>query len=127
MKTNNRFCSAVAFRSTVDNLAGREFGLLRVVALVGRRYSPSQSKTVYQVYCTGCGRTYDATRQSIVRSKACRKCAYVEAPKKLSIRVSNNKTLHEIALENNLKLDTVYKRYLRGWPVERLGVPSQKR
>lgn len=59
--------------------------------------------------------------------KACRPCALAGAARRvrseLSVKLRTGKTVAQVAQESGLELDTVYGRYRRGWPHERLGDP----
>ena len=44
-----------------------------------------------------------------------------------SVRLPDGWTIAQLALVHGLKTNTVYARWLRGWPVERLGDPIGRR
>jgi hypothetical protein len=44
----------------------------------------------------------------------------------LSRHVPGGKTIAQIAAESGVSLNTVYVRWMRGWPIARLGAPIAK-
>jgi len=116
-------------------MVGKKYGHLTVIANAGRRdYGrPSYARghrlriRLVRVVCD-CGAEYDAVafqvRQGVNRCTACAREDNARRQRdETSVRLSNGKTIAQIAASSGLALGTVYRRFLRGWPVERLGVP----
>lgn len=129
-------------RPTALPMVGSRFGSLTVLSLAGRRDHGINSEgwrqrsLLWLVRCD-CGvefttlggrlrgdRYYQGTRQ-------CRACAEAEGARRgrmdFSVRLSDGRTIAQIAAASGLKVNTVYRRYLRGWPPEYLGVETKGR
>lgn len=112
------------------NLVGRRFGKLVVVQHVEPRAFPSGQKAQQvRVWCTGCGALFVTLKSHVVQRllNACRRCSAVAGADKVSVLLEDGRTIAQVARESGVKLDTVYHRYIRGWPLERLGEPARKR
>jgi hypothetical protein len=64
-------------------------------------------------------------------SKRCTRCSKKRTARLVrehySVRLRDGVTIGQLAEMTGLKLDTVYHRYIRGWPRWRLGVATQVR
>lgn len=119
----------IPLRSDADLLTGRTFGVLEVGEVVERRHYPSgQSVLVYEVRCTRCGKTSRLDRKLIVRAhRFCSSCVRTLGAAAQSVALPDGRTLLDVANASGLPLDTVHKRWARGWPLERLADPPRAR
>jgi hypothetical protein len=111
-------------RGVPIDITGRRFGSVKVIRWDGWL----GHHKAWLVRCD-CGKEW-RTRSQALREGDTRRCSdcrdqrfreYGKAA--LSVRVYNGKTLAQIADAAGLTLNTVYRRWLRGWPVARLGDP----
>jgi hypothetical protein len=119
-------------------MIGRTFGDLKVLAFAGRHdfgVSPATGWRVrvrkYRVRCK-CGSEFDVVggrlRSGVTqRCVACGRKASRTKAKAKSVRLPDGRTLAQIADATGLRLDTVYHRYIRGWPHWRLAETPQAR
>ncbi len=119
-------------------MVGKKYGHLTVLSVARRihygKVRPDGSRLSYltvNVVCD-CGaekemRATDIASRGVNR---CRRCANednrIRGRKEWSVRVGG-RTLAEIAASSGVPLDTVYHRFLRGWPVGKLGLPRQQK
>lgn len=101
----------------------RTYGSLKVIGLVGRKRIPAgQTFLLYAVECLNCGAQSVASITNLQRQHGgCRHCYRDEIREGFSVLLPDGRTLAQIAYANRLKLDTVYHRYIRGWPHDALG------
>mgnify|MGYP003465756991 FL=1 len=109
------------------DMTGKRYGDLIVLGWAGK-WTPSGSHLAWRVRCK-CGREYETAAHPLRQgqSKRCRRCAAVErcrrGKEELSVHLPNGKTIAQVADAAGLPLGTVYRRWLRGWPVAKLGLP----
>jgi hypothetical protein len=109
-------------------MVGKRYGHLLVVAEAGRRYyTTSKPQRLIRVRCD-CGNEYETIAHCVRRtSSRCAQCWKEDAADYQrahnSVRLPNGKTIAQVAAASGLDLGTVYRRFLRGWPVEKLGAP----
>lgn len=115
--------------SATQRMVGRVYGDLEVLRLDGRIQFPGgQTQLAVLVRCK-CGREYQAMSAHVRYGRAlqcdeCRKKASsARGRSKLSVRLPNGLTIAQLAFVHGLDSNTVYRRWLRGWPLERLGDP----
>jgi hypothetical protein len=112
-------------------MVGNRYGDLLVLAdLPWRKYPSGQYRRRVLVRC-GCGRKYETDAAALREgaTKRCRVCgAAVHARRgrfDLSVRLPDGRTVAQVAAAAGLKVDTVYHRFIRGWPHWRLAEAPQ--
>lgn len=116
-------------RRDVKNIVGRRFGRdgrLFVIEYTGRQHYPNAKPHLrVRVWCTACGKLFVTTAHHLRagRVDGCPRCSRIVGADKVSVLLSNGKTIAQVARESGVKLDTVYHRYVRGWPEADLGEP----
>ncbi len=105
-------------------MVGKKFGHLLVLAEAGTRHYGSGLQGLVRVRCD-CGREYVALAHHVRsgRITRCLRCANRAKAIASSVRLPNGRTVAQVAHETGVKLGTVYRRYLRGWPLDKLGTP----
>ncbi len=114
-------------------MTGKSYGDLRVIGEEARRDYGQNSRgwryriRMVRVQCK-CGAIFVAQAAHVRRNLgACVECGKKKNRqtnrRKNSIRLPSGATLAETALAAGLDIGTVYRRWLRGWPEERLGEP----
>ncbi len=115
-------------------MVGKKYGHILVLAEAGKRYYETSSpKRLVHVECD-CGRRWTTgaawLRRKTNRCRACANACCREQGRKLSVPVPVGEGLTSIAgiaEKSGLKIGTVYRRFLRGWRVAKLGLPLQTR
>ncbi len=107
-------------------MVGKTYGDLLVLDIGGRR---GKHRCVV-VQCS-CGAEYEVQGHTLrygyaQRCRACHdaRCARL-VREEHSVPLPDGQTVATIAAASGLKLNTVYRRWLRGWPVEKLGAPLE--
>jgi hypothetical protein len=113
------------------DLTGQRFGEWTVIRLATPRLTPSGlQRTMWLCRCS-CGNRRSVGAQALYEgeSRRCVDCALQENARRQrevrSRRVAGT-TIALIAQRAGLPFDTVYHRWCRGWPLERLGAPIVK-
>jgi hypothetical protein len=119
----------VGVRSAPIPMVGKRYGDLLVIADAGKReYPTTTAQRLVRVRCD-CGREYVTLAYHVRhgRSKRCLVChgkwAARRGRSEQSVRLPDGRTVAEIAFAAGLDLGTVYRRFLRGWPLDKLGAP----
>ncbi len=110
-------------------MVGRRYGRLVVVAEAGKRETPGGQRCRMVAAVCDCGSRGIHIAQSLRqgRSTQCRACGARASGRKTSTRLSDGRTVAQVAAATGLRLDTVYHRLVRGWPEWRLGEVTQRR
>jgi hypothetical protein len=123
------------FRPDAIPMVGKKYGHLTVLADAGRKdygrkpYSRGWRLRLRQVRVRcDCGEEFVARASHVrLRIRRCLDCAKEENADRnrneASVYLPNGKTIAQVAEESGVPLNTVYRRWLRGWPVEELGTP----
>jgi hypothetical protein len=116
------------------DLTGKRFGKWKVLGYAWtKRYPDGRNQHAKWRCRCDCGNValvwgYRMRRGASTR---CMECAAAEAAKRakevLSVRLPDGRTIAQIAAASGLRLDTVYHRFIRGWPAHRLGEVPQRR
>jgi hypothetical protein len=117
-------------RSDKIPMVGKKYGHLTVVAEAGRRHYPTTKPQRLVLVRCDCEREYVTNAASVRRGvNRCIECHKEDAAERsraeMSVRLPNGRTIAHIAQDAGLSPNTVYRRFLRGWPVDRLGAPLQ--
>lgn len=122
-------------RPETKPMVGRRFGEWEVLAYAGRgRTRGGQARLLYLCRCS-CGRLATVIGAALRRHKAvgtsrsCVRCGRQRAAavqRNRSTPVGDGRTISEIAQATGIPLDTIYHRFIRGWPAERLAAPIAK-
>lgn len=116
-------------RHLID-LTGRTFGQVRVLRLLPPR--PGAKHRSWEAQCR-CGKRWPVEGRLLRTGgvKRCLECknAYIAAymRKYASVKLPDGRTIAQIALVTGVRLDTVYHRWIRGWPLHALGDPPLAR
>jgi hypothetical protein len=124
--------------STFRDLTGQRIGEWTVIRRAPSVLTPGgHYRTMWLCRCD-CGAMHDVGAGALVRSdgdegasrrcRAChdRRCA--ERGRALrSHRLPTGETIAQLAHRTGVPLDTVFVRYRRGWPIEKLGAPIAPR
>lgn len=109
-------------------MVGRKYGHLAVLGVSARR----DPQPFVWVRCD-CGKIYE-TRAHVIRDNRTNRCAECRdeyaadwSRRHCSVRLRSGKTVAGVAQKAGLDLGTVYRRFLRGWPEDKLGLPLQVR
>ena len=108
-------------------MVGKRYGDLVVLQRVGRPKGACFKASWVRVKCR-CGKvwTTEAHHVRSGRTKRCLKCHKATAKeRRISVRLPSGRTVADIADATGLRLDTVYHRWIRGWPEKRLGQPAR--
>jgi hypothetical protein len=123
------------FRPDAIPMVGKRYGRLTVIADAGREdlgrkpYSNGWRLRLRQVRVRcDCGEEFVARASHVrLRIRRCLDCAKEENADRnrneASVHLPNGKTIAQVAEASGVSLNTVYRRWLRGWPVEKLGTP----
>lgn len=111
------------------DVAGQYMGVLKVIGVVGRKWVSNGRANwlLWAVECAACGEQ-DVLSSNVIYSARkghhqnfCRRCAAGGNADAQSVRLPDGRSIREIAKAAGLKHDTVYHRYIRGWPHDQLG------
>lgn len=118
-------------------MVGKRYGNLTVIALAGRKdlgrlsYHDGHRVRILLVLCKcDCGNLWTTPAYQVRqgRTRRCDECRQERSAdynrKHLSVKLPNGETIGTVALASGIDLDTVYHRWLRGWPMDRLGDPK---
>lgn len=112
-------------RSDAIPMVGKRYGALRVIADLPHRRYPSGFKVRMVLVRCDCGRVYEACAPDVryrLRKHGCVDCRPENGVSAVrSVRLPDGRSIAQIAKASGLRLDTVYHRYIRGWPHHRLG------
>lgn len=109
-------------------MIGRRYGSLRVLALAGIYTSPLGREHCLVLVRCDCGRERKVVAHQIRdKTRSCRVCSRRQNAQQqrdeASVVLPSGRTLANIAAAAGLKLDTVYHRWIRGWPEKALSEP----
>ncbi len=110
-------------------MVGRRYGRFVVLSEAGKRTAPSGQRYRLVAARCDCGSRglYVAQALRVGRSTQCKSCSARASGLKMSVRLSDGRSIAQIAAATGLNLDTVYHRLVRGWPEWRLGEVTQRR
>ncbi len=106
------------------DLLDRKYGHLVVLKRLGAN---EEGRIRWLVRCD-CGQKYAVTSQQLTGTRSvpgvnrCRSCANKYGGS-AHVVLKTGKTLGELARETGIKLNTLYVRWMRGWPHDRISEP----
>lgn len=119
-------------RGVFRDLTGRRIGEWTVLRRVIDYVAPcGQHATMWLCRCS-CGAEHHVAARALMEtdgragaSRRCAECAkernVARQREEVSTPLPDGRTIARIAAASGLKLDTVYRRWLRGWPLDMLG------
>lgn len=114
-------------------MVGKRYGDVVVLAEAPWKHYPTSKPHRRVVVRCDCGTVYETDAAQLRRgdSKRCRECGREHSADhhryETSVRLPDGRTIAQIAAASGLKLGTVYRRFLRGWPPEYLGMALRPR
>jgi hypothetical protein len=110
-------------------MVGKRYGDLTVLAEGPRvTFADGGMQRTVRVRCK-CGTEWEPQAQHVRQgsTRRCPECAgrrkAVRGRTSMSVKLPDGWTIAQIALAYSLPLDTVYARWRRGWPAEKLSLP----